>query len=100
MIRASRLALMTMIVRAGAGGYYVRGNDGFAWLRAHGLAEWVDRASLTHRLTDKGLVELRSHGICDRCGGHGTYRTGDYVTPWAECDHVATQAPSKTENAG
>lgn len=98
MIRASRLALMTMIVRAGAGGYYVRGNDGFAWLRDHDLAEWVDRASLTHRLTNKGLAELRSHGICDRCGGHGTYRTGDYVNPWAKCDHVLTPSPVTPES--
>jgi hypothetical protein len=89
MMRASRLKLMNMIVRAGPGGYYVRGNAGFGWLRDHGLAEYVNPTMMTHRLTDKGLNELRTRGICDRCGDHGTYCTDNYVTPWAKCDHVS-----------
>ena len=90
MMRKSRLDLMSMIVRNGPEGYYVRGNDGFAWLREHGLAEYVDKAMLTHRLTPRGVEELRAHGICTRCGGHGTYRTNDYVVPWGACDHGAS----------
>ena len=95
MIRASRLALMSMIVRTGTRGYYVRGQvQNFEWLVAHGLAEIIDLRMLLHRLTDAGRSELRAHGICDRCGGHGTYLTSDYVTPWVECDHAAKGVPS------
>ena len=87
MIRSTRLNLMTMIVRAGADGYYTRGHsDGFEWLRENGLAEWVNQAMLTHRLTDKGCALLREQGVCDKCGGHGTYRGTDYVKPWVKCD--------------
>ena len=84
MIRSTRLNLMTMIVRAGADGYYTRDyNPVFTWLRENDLAEYVDRAMLTHRLTDKGYALLREQGICDKCGGHGSYRGPDKL--WARC---------------
>jgi len=103
MIRSSRLNLMTMIVRAGASGYYTRGYEPvFRWLRKYGLAEYVDTRMLTHRLTDKGRAFLREQGICDKCGGHGTYRGPDYVKPWVDCDHPNVQffgAPISVEQA-
>lgn len=78
---------MTMIVRAGVDGYYTRGYAPvFEWLRENGLAEWVNQVMLTHRLTDKGRALLREQGVCDKCGGHGTYRGTDYVKPWVVCD--------------
>jgi hypothetical protein len=68
----------------------------FTWLVDHGLAEIIKDAPphrmLAHRLTDKGRAELREHGICERCGNHGTYYTGDYVTPWQSCDHGRSEA--------
>jgi hypothetical protein len=101
MIRSTRLNLMTMIVRAGADGYYTRGHsDGFVWLRENGLAEWVNQTMLTHRLTNKGRALLREQGICDKCGGHGTYRVNDPIKPWAECDcTLNVRRPWKQERA-
>jgi hypothetical protein len=86
-IRASRLKLMKMIVRCGHIGYYVRGQQStFQWLVDKGLAVAVD-PMLKHVLTDKGKETLSEHGVCVRCGDHGSYFTGDCIVPWTSCDH-------------
>jgi hypothetical protein len=94
-MRKTYLALLQRVVRCGVTGLYHRGEpEVFVWLQARGLIVSRNTALGAFIATDAGRKQLYAFGICDQCGGWGTYQVPDRPRDggWAPCDCLARRA--------